>query len=490
MFLFFCFVSRTGRNNSNTLTNNQRNPARRIPYGRPTAPASNINNDNYSYNNGQSSNSSKSRKVDEDDFNDIEIPDEELNEDREDQDDDGFGDLQLTQEDLYDLDAFMNDNNKDINRNDRTLVKENVSTLTTKAGAGEARAKDPTAATTVNFTPARSVPTAAAPTPIGSNGEITTQQAYTAFLERIRTGQEPTITHQRSNTATYRDLVRIPDQFLFTPVAVRPRGSEPYYYDAQRKFLLEIYPDLATAPRDSQSMMENVILTHSKDTAETYNKLALEMQSPPTTPSTCQQHQQARGAGGGAGKKISYQEKTYVAISSPLHDRDYDMQDMVTAEWLNPDGMPPHTLFLRVGHPVLLLKTLGTHFQAGTRMIIRHLSNFSITAEAISGPTLTYSEPRITIIPRMKIQSPNARDLGCLFTRLQFPVKHAFALSLSDAVGKGFSGLVGVDLRSPVEKHRQLYFLLSCCLNFRRLKVYVEDGEIPGRVGKYTRNPV
>ncbi|KAG0372760.1 hypothetical protein BGX24_012624 [Mortierella sp. AD032] len=314
----------TGRNNSNTLTNSKRNPARRIPYGRPTAPASNINNDDHSYNNdnhshnnGQSSNSSKSRKVDEDDFNDIEIPDEELYEDREDQDDDGFGDLQLTQEDLYDLDAFMNDNNKDNNRNDRTLVKENVSTLTTKAGAGEARARVPTAATTTNITSARSVPTAAAPTPIGSNGQITTQQAYTAFVERIRTGQEPTTTHQRSNTTTYRDLIRIPDQFLFTPVAVRPRGSEPYYYDAQRKFLLEIYPDLATAPRDSQSMMENVILTHNKDTAEMYNKRALEMQSPPTTLSTCQQHQQAPGAGGGAGRTISYQEKTYVAISSP-----------------------------------------------------------------------------------------------------------------------------------------------------------------------------
>ncbi|KAK3838924.1 MAG: hypothetical protein J3R72DRAFT_525475 [Linnemannia gamsii] len=545
----------TGRNNSNTLTNNQRSPARRTPYDRPAAPASNYNSNNTHIHHQ----SSKSRSVDEDVFDDIDINEEDLadededdededddgfddidineedladeDEDDEDEDDDGFddvniplkeldegeeeqdednlGDIQLTQEDLYDFDSSMDENSEDNDeiedekgddefdhRDDRAIAKKDLAAFFTRAGA-EARARYPTAATTTttNKTPARSVPTAAAPAPNDSNGQITTQQAYSAFLERIRTGQDPTITHRNSTGTIYRDLIRIPDQFLFTPVAVRSRttpiaarypGIRPAYSDVQRKFLLEIYPDLATAPKDSRSMMENVVLTHSKDTAEMYNSRALEMQSHVTTPSSSQQQQQARTAGGTAGR--GYQEKTYVAISSPLHDRDYEMQDMVTAHWLNPEGMPPHELFLRVGHPVILLKTIGPRFQAGTRMIIRRLNDFSITAEAILDPSSKYSEPPIVTIPRMEIQSPNAHDIGCLFTRLQLPIKHAFALSLGDAVGKGFTGLVGVDLRCSVDQPRQLYSLLACCKDFRKLRVYVEDGEVPGKAGKYTRH--
>ncbi|KAG0268227.1 hypothetical protein BGZ95_002548, partial [Linnemannia exigua] len=288
----------TGRNNLSTPTNNQRNPTRRTPYDRPAAPTSN-NNDNHTHSYHQSSNSNHSRGVDEDDFDDIDIPDDELDEGQEGQDEDGFGDLQLTQEDLDDLDSFMSDHDEDNDEieddkgdngvgdiHDRTLVKKEFATLTTRAGREEVRARNPTVMTTTtnattatNLTPARpvptvrpvptgrSAPTAAAPTPSGSKGQITTQQAYKAFLERIRTGKEPVITHQSGST-TYRDLIRIPDQFLFTPVALRRSGTESDYYDAQRKFLLEIYPGLAAAPKHSQSVMENVILTHRKDIAE------------------------------------------------------------------------------------------------------------------------------------------------------------------------------------------------------------------------------
>lgn len=230
--------------------------------------------------------------------------------------------------------------------------------------------------------------------------------------------------------------------------------------------------------------MSNVILTEGDDDARMFNEEALELQKHLST-AQARERSSVVKEGRNGNQVFGYQERDYTAISEPLRMEDYEMQDMVTAHWLNPPGMPPHQITLRLGHPVILIKYLHP-YPEGTRMIVTHLGDFSIIAEVSIGP---FKGQTVTL-PRMPFTSPNAQDIGIMFTRTQLPIKHAFALSLRDAVGSTVPGLVGLDLRRHVSGHRMLYFLMACCADYRNLRVYVGDGEIPGLPGKYTSNPI
>ena len=54
---------------------------------------------------------------------------------------------------------------------------------------------------------------------------------------------------------------------------------------------------------------------------------------------------------------------------------------------LNPPGLPPHRLCLRVGMPIMLLRNLnGSKGQAnGTRLIVKGVSRFVLDAEIATG---------------------------------------------------------------------------------------------------------
>lgn len=237
--------------------------------------------------------------------------------------------------------------------------------------------------------------------------------------------------------------------------------------------------------------MSNVILTERDDEAWTYNEMALETQRQFSTAQAQEGRSMVTRGGsrglrvGGGGQATDNHEKTYIAISQPLYTRDYEMQDMVTADWLNPSGMPPHKITLRLGHPVILIKYIPP-YPVGTRLIITHLGNSCVTAEVSTGPFKGQS----IFLHRLTCTSPNDQDIGIMFERIQLPIKHAFAVSLSDAVRSKVPGLMGLDLRSHVSGRRMLYFMMACCADYRNLKVYIKGGEITGQPGKYTKIPV
>ncbi|KAF9273000.1 hypothetical protein BGZ88_004177, partial [Linnemannia elongata] len=234
---------------------------------------------------------------------------------------------------------------------------------------------------------------------------INSQQSFTAFLERIIYGKERTYPRKTGTQPPYEDIIRIPDQFLFT---LRPSLSGRYLTceEVRRQFLLEIFPDIQTAPVKSEAMMSNVILMERDDDARMVNEEALELQKHLSTAQARERGSDVK-EGQNGNQVFGYQERDYIAISRPLRMEDYEMQDMVTAHWLNPPGMPPHQITLRLGHPVILIKYLHP-YPEGTRMIVTHLGDLFIIAEVSIGP---FKGQTVTL-PRMPFTSPNARDIG------------------------------------------------------------------------------
>ena len=147
---------------------------------------------------------------------------------------------------------------------------------------------------------------------------------------------------------------------------------------------------------------------------------------------------------------------------------------------LNPAGLPAHELKLKVGMIVILLRNinLAQGLANGTRLIIRHLSQNVIQAEIVTGADGVRG--RLGCIPRLTMMVQAGDDNPPFtFTRRQFPLRAAFAMTINKAQGQTFSR-VGVFLPTPVFAHDQLYVALSRCGGPRGVFVMIAHPQLPG----------
>lgn len=190
-----------------------------------------------------------------------------------------------------------------------------------------------------------------------------------------------------------------------------------------------IYPDIENlTERNSNWLCSRAIVAPRNDAVNEINKMIIE--------------------------KVPGDFKCFKSIDTVCNTEDTVHYPQEFLNSLNPAGLPPHELKLKVGTPIMLLRNLSPpNMCNGTRLLIKELRANVIVATIITGPAAGQLAhiPRIPMIPT---------DLPISFKRLQFPVKVSFALTINKSQGQTFS-MVGIDLRKECFSHGQLYVALS-----------------------------
>jgi ATP-dependent DNA helicase PIF1 len=177
-----------------------------------------------------------------------------------------------------------------------------------------------------------------------------------------------------------------------------------------------------------------------------------------------------------------------------IQDRNDEANDtrLFPPEFLNSidvPGFPPHTLELKVGCPIILLRNIHARkgLCNGTRMIVKSVSKYILEAEITNGTHVGET----TYIPRIDLCTEEGL-LPFILRRRQFPVKLAFAMTINKSQGQSLTH-VGLYLSDPVFAHGQLYVGCGRCGNPRTTSIYInEQKKRQGFIlGKYvTRNIV
>jgi hypothetical protein len=124
---------------------------------------------------------------------------------------------------------------------------------------------------------------------------------------------------------------------------------------------------------------------------------------------------------------------------------------------LQPQGMPPHKLDLKVGTPVMLMRNLNAKsgLANGTRLVILAMHNYLLEAQILTGK----NKGDIVLIPRIPLDTSDS-IMPVEFNKMQFPIRVAFAMTINKAQGQTMER-VAIYLPRPVFGHGQLYMALS-----------------------------
>ena len=152
-----------------------------------------------------------------------------------------------------------------------------------------------------------------------------------------------------------------------------------------------------------------------------------------------------------------------------------DMGGTVPVEYLhtlNPSGLPPHELRLKEGMPVMLLRNLDpSHgLTNGTRLLVRRVAPFTLELEVMTGHASHVGT--VVFLPRISLY-PNEGEFPFIFSRRQYPIMPAFAITINKGQGQTFLR-AGVFLPQPVFSHGQLYVALSRVGDPRNMHVLIE----------------
>lgn len=164
-----------------------------------------------------------------------------------------------------------------------------------------------------------------------------------------------------------------------------------------------------------------------------------------------------------------------ISYLSADKNADDDMRDPIMANRypveylnsLNPAGLPLSDLQLKVGCPVILIRNLAPRdgLCNGTRLRVVRCAQRIIEAEILTGD----KAGNLVFIPRISL-TPSGSELTIPITRRQFPIRLAFAMTINKSQGQSVK-FVGIDLRTPVFTHGQLYVALSRCTTFNRITI-------------------
>lgn len=125
---------------------------------------------------------------------------------------------------------------------------------------------------------------------------------------------------------------------------------------------------------------------------------------------------------------------------------------------LQPSGLPPHHLLLKEGVPVMLMRNMNEKrgLANGTILVCKEFKSRVIRCVIANGEK---HQGETVLLRRMPIHTQD-KELPFQFSRLQFPIKPAYAMTINKAQGQTLR-FVGIFLPKQVFSHGQLYVALS-----------------------------
>ena len=150
---------------------------------------------------------------------------------------------------------------------------------------------------------------------------------------------------------------------------------------------------------------------------------------------------------------IERETQTYFSCDK-IPNATHEENIQYSIEFLNKlrlSGMPSHTLKIKIGEIIMLLRNINTKkgLCNGRRILVTELRPNLIIGKLLTGS----AAGDIIFIPRIIIQTQDTRgDLPFQLERRQFPVTLAFSMTLNKSQGQTMNN-VGIYLPEPVFVH-------------------------------------
>jgi len=158
-------------------------------------------------------------------------------------------------------------------------------------------------------------------------------------------------------------------------------------------------------------------------------------------------------------------QQTYLYIDN-LTDQDNAIDIPIEfLNSLNPSGLPPHNLDLKIGAPIILMRNLNASKLCNdTRLRIVTMQRNVIEAKILSGS----AQDQVVFIPRIPMIT---NEYPFEFKRVKFPIKLCFAMSINKTQGQTLK-VAGLDITNPCFTHGQFYVACSRVSLAKNLYVY------------------
>uniref|UniRef100_A0A8C4NFJ6 ATP-dependent DNA helicase n=1 Tax=Eptatretus burgeri TaxID=7764 RepID=A0A8C4NFJ6_EPTBU len=166
------------------------------------------------------------------------------------------------------------------------------------------------------------------------------------------------------------------------------------------------------------------------------------------------------------------EDKQYKSVDSAMSDEEAVTYPVEFLNSLELTCMPPHLLKLKVGSPIMVLRSPEPpNTTNGTRCTVIRLHENVIEATISCGPY----KGQVVLSPRIPLM-PSDAELPFQFRRLQFPIKPCFAMTVNKSQGQTFKA-IGVDLHASCFFHGMFYVAASHTGNSANLSLMAPNNQ-------------